>query len=355
MSELRYILLLTLCLFASIGWAQRRYSVSGQSEYELGKAKGFSTKDVENQTDVLMGLHASEYSGSHHLIGFSVDGGWSTFFSSMPAAKTTPGGGLIGLHFLYEYQYSGLIIQTGVGVAYQKVFTNIADTSIYHEHMVDTWSSVYPTEFTLKHHFADRQDVSQQLYGRIPLYVGHYFFGSRGIGYFLAGLHAGYAFWGNTRQTMNVSTSGKYERYVGIWEEMDNHGFRKDVPLERKGERLALKFDLAAHAEIGYEYNTRQSIKNYRSRPSDRLDGRIRIAGFVDCGLLTICPEGNKVFYDTPMESIYDFSTYSAEHVFSTQDASKHWVRNLSVGLRVTFLFGFQPQEHCILCDPANH
>ena len=55
------------------------------------------------------------------------------------------------------------------------------------------------------------------------------------------------------------------------------------------------------------------------------------------------------------MESIYDVSTYSAEHVFSTQDASKHWVRNLTVGLRVTFLFGFQPQEHCILCDPANH
>ena len=75
----------------------------------------------------------------------------------------------------------------------------------------------------------------------------------------------------------------------------------------------------------------------------------------MDCGLLSICPGGNKVFYDTPMESIYDFSTYSAEHVFSTQDASKHWVRNLTVGLRVTFLFGFQPQEHCILCDPANH
>ena len=354
MSKLRYIILLTLCLLSLPGWAQRRYSASNPGEYELGKAKGFSTKDVENQTDVLMGLHASEYSGSHHLIGFSVDGGWSTFFSSMPAAKITPGGGLIGLHLLYEYQYSGFILQTGVGIAYQKVFTNIADTSIYHEHMVDTWSSVLPTEFTLKHRFAERQDVAQQFYGRIPLYVGHYFFGSRGIGYFLAGLHAGYAFSGDTRETMTVSTSGKYERYVGIWEEMDNHGFRKDVPIERKGERLTLKFDLAAHAEIGYEYNTRQSVRNYRSRPSDRMDGRLRVAAFVDCGLLSICPETKTVFYDIPTESVYDVSTYQTAHVFSTEDAANHWLRNLSVGLRLTFLIGFRPQDHCILCDPAN-
>ena len=354
MSKLRYIILLILCLPVVTTVAQRRYAASTHTEYELSKASGFSTKDVENQTDVLFGLHASEYSGSHHLIGVSLDGGWSTFISSMPHVSSMPGGGIGGVHLLYEYQYSGLIVQTGIGAAYQQVTTSLGDTSIYHEHMHDTWNGA-DREFTLKHHFTGRQDMSRLLYGRIPLYIGHYFFGPRGIGYFLGGVQASYAFWGDSRQSLTGTTTGLYERYIGIWEEMDNHGFRKDVPIEHTGTRLKVKFDLMAHLELGYEYNTRQGAKDYRVRPTDRLDGRIRIAGFAECSMFNICPNTKLALYDIPQETIYDFSTYRIEHVFDTKDAANYWMRNLSVGLRVTFLFGFQPKEHCILCDTWRH
>lgn len=354
MSKLRYILLI-LCLLPTLSWAQRRYSASEKGEYELAGTKGFSAKDVESQTDVLFGLHASEYSGTHHLIGLSVEGAWSSFVSPMPAVQVAPGGGSAGLHLLYEFQYDGLLLQTGVGIAFQRVFNNIADTSIYHPNMMDTWSGTTPVPFTLKHRFEHRQDMSQQAYGQVPLYVGHYFFGSRGIAYLLAGLHANYAFWGTTKQTLSGSTYGNYERYVGYMEEMDNHGFRKDVPIERTGKQLQLKIDIMAHAELGYEYNTRQSARDYRRRPSDRLDGRIRVAGFVDFGMLNICPNTKDVFYEMPAETIFDFPTYQMNHVFATQDAAKFWVRNLFAGVRVTFLFGFQPKERCILCDTWRH
>ena len=344
-----------LCLVTTFAWSQKRYSASELEEYGLADAEGFTTKDVENKTDVLLGLHASLYSGSHHLVGFSADGAWSTFLNNMPNAFSTPGGGSCGLHLLYEYQYSGLLIQTGIGIKYQKVFTHLADSSIYHYHMTDTWSSVLPVEFTLKHHFTDRQDISQQIYGQIPFYAGHYFFGSYGMGYFLVGIHFNYAFWGDTRQKMLCSTSGLYERYVGVWEEMDNHGFRKNVPLERSGNKLKLKFDVMAHAEIGYEYNTRQSVRDYRVRPSDRLDCRIRLAGFLDMGIINICPNTNMTLYDIPEATIYDFSTYSMDHVFATKDAKHFWVRNFSVGVRLTVLFGFLKEEKCILCDPWRH
>lgn len=355
MSKLRHIILLSLCLLPALLGAQRRYSISQHSEYETGRANGFSTKDVESQTDVLFGLHASEYSGTHHLIGLSLEGAWSSIVSSMPAASVAPGGGSAGLHFVYEFQHNGFLLQTGLGVAYQRVTNNIADTAIYHADIPDQWSSADGATYTLKHLFTDRQDMSQQLYGQVPLYFGHYIFGSRGIGYFLAGVRAGYAFWGNTQQRMNGSTFGMYERYVGIWEEMDNHGFRKDVPIERTGEQLKLKFDLTAHAEIGYEYNTRQSAKDYRVRPSDRMDGRIRVAAFADFGILNICPNTKNVFYDIPEASIYDFPTYQMAHIFSTEDARKFWARNVAVGIRITFLFGFTPPERCILCDPWKH
>lgn len=356
MPELRYIILLTLgALLLLPAQAQRRYSATDWHEKELASKRGFSTRDVENQTDVLFGLHASEYSGSHHLIGFSVEGSWTAFASSMPAAKITPGGGAAGFHLLYEFQYNGFLLQTGLGVAYQKVFTSVADTAVYHPHMTDTWSGINPVDFTLKHAFTDRRDMSQQAYGQVPLYLGAYFFGARGIGYVLAGVHANYAFWGNTKQSMLGTTTGMYERYVGIFEEMDNHGFRRDVPLERTGTQLKLKFDLMAHAEIGYEYNTRQSAKDYRLRPADRLDGRIRFGAFIDFGMLNICPATKGVLYDLPAQTIYDFSTYRMDHIFSTADARAFWTRNLFVGVRLTFLFGFRPEEHCILCDPWRH
>jgi hypothetical protein len=201
----------------------------------------------------------------------------------------------------------------------------------------------------------DRRDQAQQLYGRIPLYVGHYIFGGQGIAYFLAGFHAQYAFWGNTKQRLTGSTAGKYHDFVGVWDEMDNHGFRKNVPIERKGDQLKLKFDLMAHAEVGYEYNTQQAAKDYRVRPSDRIDCRLRFAGYIDFGILNICPETKKELYGVPEATIYDFPTYRMDHVFSTSDAARYWMRNLSVGIRFTVLFGFRPAERCILCDPWKH
>ena len=110
-----------------------------------------------------------------------------------------------------------------------------------------------------------------------------------------------------------------------------------------------------AHGEVGYEYNIQQRAKNYHIRPSDRMDGRLRIAGFADFGILNSCPRTDLPFYETPMETIYDFPTYRMEHVFATKDAQTYWMRNLFVGVRVTFLFGFKPGERCILCDPWRH
>jgi len=354
MSKLRYIILLILFL-SPAAWAQRRYAASDQSEYEISRKRGFSTRDVESQTDILFGLHASQYSGTHHLIGFSLEGGWSSFVSPMPAAKITPGGGAAGIHLLYEFQYNGFILQTGLGAAYQRVFTAVADTSIYHAGMTASWNG-HDETFTLKHLFTGRCDESQQVYGQLPLYFGHYFFGAQGIGYFLAGVHTNYAFYAApTHQKMTGTTTGLYERYVGIWEEMDNHGFRKDVPLERTGAPLKLKFDVMAHAEIGYEYNTRQGARDYRLRPSDRLDGRIRFAAFADFGILNIRPDASGDLYGIPETTIYDFPTYKTDYIFATKDAAAFWMRNLFVGVRLTFLFGFQPQDHCILCDTWHH
>lgn len=354
MRDLRYILLI-VCLCPMMIWAQRRFSAAEQWEYRLARLEGFTDKDVNNSTDVLFGLHASQYTGSHHLIGVALEGSWSAFLNNMPMAANLPGGGAAGLNILYEYQYSGILFQTGLGVNYQRVYNNIADTSIYHYNMLDTWSGINPVPFTLKHRFEDRRDMAQQLYAQIPLYIGHYIPGTKGIGYFLAGVKLNYAVWGTTEQKLRGTTTGHYERYVGIWEEMDNHGFRKDVPIRRSGKQLKLKFDVMAHLEMGYEYTTLQNPHSYRIMPNDRLDCRLRFAAFVDMGILNINPETKNVYYGIPQSTIYDFSTYQIDHVFSTADAKPYWLRNIYAGIRFTVLFGFQGKERCILCDPWRH
>ena len=355
MRKLHYILLI-LCLLGPLTMrAQRRFMTAERWEYRLEELSGFSSKDVSDKTDAFWGLHTSQYAGAHHLLGVSVEGSWSSFLNNMPKASTLPGGGAIGLHLIYEYQYSGILIQTGVGINYQRVTTPVADSTMYHYGMHDKWSGINDVEFTLKHAFTHRRDISQQLYGQVPLYAGHYILGPSGVGYFLAGIHFNYAFWGETKLKLRGTTTGLYEKYLGIWQEMDNHGFRKNVPITRKGDPLKLKFDIMAHGEIGYEYTTYQGPHNYRITAASMADIRIRFAGFVDFGILNICPQTDKVLYDVPMQSIYDFPTYKMNHIFSTQDARRFWLRNLYVGVRVTVLFGFPGKERCILCDPWRH
>lgn len=354
MSKLRYILLI-LCLCPALIWAQKRYSVSDRWEYQLNELSGFTSTDVNNKTDILNGLHAGLYTGSHHLLGVSLEGSWTAMANNMPAARITPGGGAGGFHLLYEYQYSGFLLQAGLGITYQRVSTSVKDTAIYHEHMTDTWSGINPVEFTLRHKFEGRIDQSAQLYGQVPLYFGHYILSPLGIGYGLVGVKASYALWkGQTTMTAVGSTSGLYERYVGVWEEMDNHGFRKDVPIERTGDPLQLKFDLLAHVEMGYEYSTFRTT-NYKIRPGDRIDCRIRLGAFIDFGILNIAPKTRKILYDIPESTIYDFPSYKMDHIFSTVDAKNFWVRNMFVGVRMTILFGFPEKEYCILCNPWRH
>lgn len=351
----RYTILIACILCLQTLWGQRRFEVSEPEEYKISDLLGYTFKDPKGKIDAFWGLHASQYSGSHHLLGFSAEGAWSSFANNMPTASIIPGGGAAGLHFLYEYQYSGLLIHTGIGVNYQHVFNNVCDTDFYHYGMQDKWQQILPADFTLKHEFRHRRDLSRNMYVQIPLYVGVYMFSSAGVWYWLGGFHFSKAFLGCTNQYSEGTTMADYEPFLGIWHEMDNHGYRDSVPIERSGKRLDLKFDIMLHGEFGYEITTYRGPHNYRSMPGDRIDCRFRFAAFADFGMLDINPRTNNALYYIPQENIYDFPTYRMDHVFSTTDAKPYWLRNLYVGIRLTVLFGLPHGEKCILCDPWKH
>lgn len=351
----KYSFLILCMLFVHTASAQRRYLTTEWWEYRLAELADFSFEQTNNHTDAFWGLHASQYVGVHHLFGVSMEGAWSSYANNMQIASITPGGSAVGLHFVYEFQYSGFLVQTGIGINAQQVYNHVRDSDMYHYGMQDKWEGVEPADYILKHEFRNRQDRSRNIYGQLPLYVGHYIVGPSGVGYWLLGLQLNYAFMGDTRQTLLGTTMADYEPFLGIWHEMDNHGYRQDVPLERNGERLKLKLDVLLHGEMGYEISTYHGPHNYRRTQTSGSDWRFRFAGFVDFGMANINPRTRNVLYGVPEESIYDFPTYRMDHVFSTTDTKDFWMRNLYAGVRITILYGIPWKEHCILCDPWKH
>lgn len=291
------------------------------------------------------GLRTTAYDGVHHLVGMHIDGGYSAMFGNWSRMHTGPGGYTAGFGLDYCYTGRGLLIQTGLGVRWQDVNNRFTDDSL----LVST-KDTEGTPFQLRYDFTNRKDNTRNIYVQVPLQAGMYFYNC----YFLAGLKGSMQVAGWTQPTVTVTTTATYDRYIGTWEEMDNHGIRKQVDEVRDGEALKLKFDLLACAEIGYEW----ALGNYGKkgyRKQDAKDYRVRLAAFLECGILDICPGTKNAQYTIPQATPYDFSTFGFKHMLSTTEAGKFNARNLFTGIKLSFFFyGYQSTEKCILCGPLG-
>ena len=292
------------------------------------------------------GLRTTTYDGVHHLLGIHVDGGYSKMFGNMPNVLNTPGGYTAGLGFDYSYTGRGLIIQTGIAVRWQDARNKVLKDSL----VVDPIKDSQGTPFRLQYDFTDRVETARNMYVQVPVLVGTYFYGA----YFLGGVKLNLQLLGSTQSKVNVTTTATYDKYIGTWEEMDNHGIRKEVEEVYSGSKLNLKFDVMATAEVGYEWSLgNYGKKGYRKQAAK--DYRVRLGAFVEMGLLDIMPKGDKQSYIIPAESRYDFCTFEFNHIFSTLEATHYHVRNLFTGVRLTFFFyGKQSTEKCILCGPLG-
>jgi len=392
MSKLRQIIVLSLCLASVAAWGQSRYSATTRNERDLSKVKGFSSKDVAKSNNSL-GLHSTVYKGTGHYLGFSLDGGWSTFLTNMPEAKSTPGGWAANGKFLYEYHVGSFFFQTGAGVGIQQVTTPLnadkvpenystflngfSDPEVGKQYpMTDPYDGA---RFNMKHTFGERSDMSELYYAQLPVNFGYYIAGAGGVGYVMLGAQLNYAFGGKTSVKATCTSAAVFDKYIGVFEEMDSHGFRKDVPIKAEGARLPIRMaksggenlDVIGHIEGGYEFNTFQPIQQYRTSKADKMDCRMRIAAFIDISLPNISPRGTNKLYDlnineaetdpakiaTQQQALYEFHSFKMNHIFTTPLANgdKLWVRSFTVGVRFTVLFSLHAQERCILCDPWRH
>lgn len=306
----------------------------------------------KGKEESIFGLHTSQYDGVHHLVGVYADGAFSTMLTKNPAMTVAPGGYGVGGGFLYAYHNGTIIVQTGLGVRWQQVWdsVHIAPTTLS---VMDAWGWQQQLTYTQ----TQRCDEMQNLYVEVPLMLGTYFAGGF---YVIAGPKIQLQLYGKTHVNTVMTTTATYpNHFVGILEQMDNHGLRDGVELATAHDKLKMTFDVAACLELGYEFPlSNKGKRGYRKQ--EQLDQRIRVGAFAEVGILNqkqtavAVPAGNTLLEGAsliPNATRYDFQTYDFRHITTAPEASAYALRNIYAGLRLTYFFyGHQSKERCLQC-----
>lgn len=376
---MRTIKLILLFLMASVSClCQTRLTPDIEFEPRVGYELGSGGTQFSNKRPDRHGLLQSQYTGQHHLVGVYAEGAYSMMFNNCEAAYMTPGGGGVAAGAVYEFQDYVLRIQTGVGVQYQQVANKVLDMSWSDHNVTDAFG--YP--YHLHYSFYNRTDYAYNTYIQVPFLIGANYYGW----YFLGGVKAGIQFWGATKIKAIGTTTGTYDQFIGIYEEMDNHGLRKDVEMVRRGEMMSLKPSIYASLELGYESGEIYKGITGFDAPKEK-DYRIKVAFFADFGINNVRQSSDKLAISIPTAYKWDFPAFGMSHTLgSNLDAlpalwqlgdrradevsstasptskqentldlrgvNNFFVRNVFVGVRVTFLIGFHSKEKCIICGP---
>lgn len=276
------------------------------------------------------GLMTGTYVGQHHVVGTSFDMGYSRYLYDITGVAPSPGGYTAGWGMTYMYQNTRFILQTGAALRWQTVrdtmglWTRIDNT-------FDTQGMAY----RLRYDFYSRSDLSRNIYVEIPLQFGAYIYAGL---YATAGLKARMQIYGFNRSKAVGTTRAYYDRYIGLWEQMDTHGYQKDVPFANTSKGLKLGFDLSFTSELGYEFRLPDDNRA-TNRRKDNTDRRVRLAAFADVSILNIRPSSTEPVYTIPEQTRYDFPSFVMQHPLQSEWAYDKAVRNIFAGVKVTYFF----------------
>jgi hypothetical protein len=251
---------------------------------------------------------------SQHWIGVSADADLAWQRDKMPETTTKLGGGG-GIGFVYQFQRNHFIFETGLEGKFTYNPVGVAD-SLLHFNMIDTKG----TPFIYNGYLKDRTDVSKNLSVNLPLMLGveyNYFYG-------LVGAKLNYALLSRTHQTAQLATTGDYDIYYEILENVPTHGFHDYIKEESKGS-MNYKLDARVAAELGavfYSYD--RSLK-------------YRIGVFAEYGILDVRKSSDNVSLLTP--DLTEYMHVNMNHIYSSSNTPTSPVHNLLCGLRFSILF----------------
>lgn len=348
MNRLLFILIIALSMITPIVHADSWRSIRA---YQLGAGGTKASHKSEQAIKRDHGLLTERFSGERYLFGLYLNGGYSAYVSPNVSLKDQKGEN-IGGGLLFEFEKRKFWMHTGIGINYQQINIHFANDSMTIIGVPDSWTNRHDNfVYDLTYRVEDRQDKIIDVSLQIPLIFGIRY---KGL-YWGAGPKIWLSIAGNISTKANLSTIADYDRYIGTFEEMDNHGWRRQVAVSSKNTWSRTMIDILASTEIGYEWSSAETrIGNGMYRNRNVHEWRVRIGAYIDFGLLDICPNKKLPLIDVPTDYRYDFIKVKINSPFVTQNFSDTWARELSFGIKFTVLYGFKAKEKCILCYPPE-
>lgn len=342
MRILKVILLFVTCLLFSLPLsAQLRLEGARESKGLPYKDRRFTYRDRRYHTNIF-GLRATQY----HAVGAYVYGGYATMPSSSKVISNLPGGYDFRAGAIYEFAQTYLIVDVGLGVAFRSIKTKVSDYSYTSADfarkdpnnwatLVDDWGVPITN---LRYDIEGRSDKMRQLAIQMPIMAGVHI----GAFYSMAGFCLSLPIIQKQSASMLLTSRAHYDRYYGFgdggyWQEMDNHGLRKQVPTDFSSSSVYQRFDVEVCAEVGYSMDFSEKFQ-------------LRFAAFAAYGLLNSASASADYSLKIPPKYKYDFGMFGYTPAWYSDLATNDKLHNLSVGVKITILGRFKESEKCILC-----
>lgn len=352
MRKLLYIWLMMLCaatvfaqntaIYDPSGEMQRTLDGKDRRTYKLGSGgTPFSKLKADYN-----GLYQSMYRGERHFGGMWAEGAWSTLQNTARSVSNLPGGYSLAMGGCYEYQYNYFRVQAGLGLRWQDVQLLGQDSTFYRDQAYDSQGYRY----RLRYDFTNRVEQARTVWAEVPVLVG--------VGmyqlYLMGGVKLSMPISGSTRVRAIGTTTGEYEQFLGHFVEMDNHGLRKEVPLdcEHPGDLAVRRMpDVSLMVEMGYEWGFNEGWVRGFGSINSFTTSRIKLALFAEYGLMNLNPKRSEDWLYVPTNYLmWDFPLYDMNHTMRTVQARGAQLHNLHAGVKVTLLLGAKRHGKCVLC-----
>jgi len=268
-----------------------------------------------------------------HQPGFWLAAGEHSLMVSDPAAVVDVQNGVgftTSVGFDYRLQAGHFLMNTGLGVAYNRSSLRSADSQTSLPNSID--QDGY--DFTFVYQFADRKDTYSSLELQLPVMFGAQFSGF----YFLLGGKLSYRPIGWTNAALQVSSYGDYPQFLDPFTGMPEHQYFGARPLlsatcslQPSTSPLAA-LNATASAEIGYTI----------ALPSSGKQKLLRIALYADYGIRNMMPffRGEPTSSPMVVPATFDYtdmySPLRINPVLSTSSSSAI-LRDLSVGVKLSY------------------
>ena len=257
---------------------------------------------------------------AQHRIGVVLDGAMVLQMDNSDITQMGKGA-QVGVAAVYQYQYNRFLLQTGITIS-----ESFAQTAVDSQQIAVPMRDTEGINFIYRGEVYNRKDNMLITDLSIPLMLGvklKYF-------YALTGVRFIYPLAGISFSNALLTTKGDYgNRYYEMLENMPQHGYFTALSIGGEKEKITFPMNLNVCAEFGYS-------KSIGDKMQDKKSFVLQAGAFVEYNALNALKDATASIMDV------DCSRYmqvTMHNIYSTLPRQTHFMRQLSIGVRVTLLF----------------